>query len=93
MWYTYLCVIREARVKKRNLTISLPEVLLKKAKVVAARREKSLNTLLREALEEKVREDTGYKKARDRQLKLLNKGLNLGTAGTAPRRKELHARR
>lgn len=46
--------------KRRNVTLSLPEPLLRKAKVVAARKETSLSELLREALEEKVREHTGY---------------------------------
>jgi len=49
---------------RQNVTLSLPKSLLKKAKVIAAGREKSLSELLRESLEEKVREANGYKKAR-----------------------------
>lgn len=79
---------------RQNVTLSLPTSLLKKAKVIAARREKSLSEFLRESLEEKVREANGYKKARRRQLKLLKEGLDLGTKGhiTTPR-EELHERR
>ena len=66
---------------RQNVTLSLPKSLLKKAKVIAAGREKSLSELLRESLEEKVREANGYKKARQRQLKFLKKGLDLGTKG------------
>ncbi len=79
---------------RQNVTLSLPTSLLKKAKVIAASREKSLSEFLRESLEEKVREANGYKKARRRQLKLLKEGLDLGTKGqiTTPRG-ELHERR
>ena len=63
-------------------------------KVIAAGREKSLSELLRESLEEKVREANGYKKARQRQLKLLKEGLDFGTKGDiATTRDEVHVRR
>lgn len=79
---------------RQNVTLSLPKSLLKKAKVIAASREKSLSELLRESLEEKVREANGYKKARQKQLKLLKIGLDLGTKGRiATTRDELHERR
>lgn len=79
---------------RQNVTLSLPTSLLKKAKVIAASREKSLSEFLREPLEEKVREANGYKKARRRQLMLLKEGLDLGTKGhTATTREELHGRR
>ena len=79
---------------RQNVTLSLPRSLLRKAKVIAAKKEKSLSELMKEAIEEKVREDTGYKKARERQLRLLKKGLNLGTKGNITfSREELHARR
>jgi len=80
--------------ERQNVTLSLPKLLLKKAKVIAASREKSLSELLRESLEEKVREANGYKKARQRQLKLLKEGLDLGTKGRiATTRDEVHERR
>ncbi len=78
---------------KQNITLSLPRSLLKKAKVLAAKNEKSLSELVRESLEEKVRVSTGYKKARERQLKLLQKGFDLGTNGRITiKREDLHAR-
>ena len=80
--------------ERQNVTLSLSKSLLKKAKVIAAGREKSLSELLRESLEEKVREANGYKKARQRQLKLLKEGLDLGTKGDiATIRDEVHERR
>lgn len=80
--------------ERQNVTLSLPKSLLRKAKVIAASKEKSLSKLLREAIEEKVMDDTGYKKARERQVRLLKMGLDLGTEGHIKvSREELYARR
>ncbi len=77
----------------QNVTVSLPKVLLKRVRSLATRREKSMSELMRESLEEKIRGVTGYKKAQDRQIKILEKGLNLSTNGTLSiSREELHER-
>ncbi len=79
--------------QRQNVTLSLPKDLLRKAKVIAASQDKSLSELLRESIEDKVREANGYKKARTRQRKLLKDGLNLGTNGhISITREELHVR-
>jgi len=80
--------------EKQNVTLSLPKSLLKRVKLFAASKEKSLSELLRESLEEKLKEASGYKKSKKRQLKLLEKGFNLGTKGRIKlTREEIHARR
>ncbi|MEK6692989.1 MAG: DUF6364 family protein [Nitrospirota bacterium] len=80
--------------QRQNVTLSLPRSLLKKAKAIAAKKERSLSELMRESLEEKVRESTGYKKAMERQIRLMKKGFNLGTGGKITfSREELHERR
>jgi len=80
--------------ERQNVTLSLPKALLRKAKIVAAKNEKSLSELMRESLEGRVRESTGYEVARERQMKLLKKGFDLGTKGRiAVSREELHERR
>ncbi len=79
--------------EKQNVTLSIPKTVLKQAKIIAASQDKSLSQLMRESLEEKVREETDYNNARKRQLKLLKKGLDLGTDGQVKTsRDELHAR-
>ena len=79
--------------ERQNVTLSMPKPLLRKAKVLAASREKSLSELLRESLEEKIRNASGYNQAKKRQLKLLNKGIDLGTKGNlSVSRDELHVR-
>ena len=80
--------------ERQNVTLSLPKPLLRKAKAMATKAEKSLSELLREALEEKVNEESGYKKAKRSQLNLLKSGFDLGTEGHLKiSREELHARR
>jgi hypothetical protein len=78
----------------RNITLSLPRPLLSKAKLAAVRQDKSLSKFMREALERKIEEASGYQKAKQRQLDLLSQGLDLGTGGRiAAAREELHERR
>jgi len=79
--------------EKQNLTLSIPKALLKKAKILAARREVSLSELVREAIEERVREDSGYQKARRRHTHTLMKSFDLGTNGSlGVSREALHER-
>ncbi|MCL4475423.1 MAG: DUF6364 family protein [Nitrospirae bacterium] len=80
--------------ERQNVTLSLSKSLLKRAKELAAREDKSLSALLKESLEEKIRSSTGYKEAMERHLKILEKGFNLGTKGhISVTREELHERR
>lgn len=80
--------------QKQNVTLSLPQNLLRQAKHIATKRHKSLSEFMRESLEQKVEEASGYKKAMDRQLKLMSEGLDLGTGGTITiSRDDLHERR
>lgn len=78
---------------RRNVTLSLPKSLLQRAKLAAVRKEKSLSEFMKEALEEKIRKDSGYKKAKERQGKLLSMRMDLGTEGRISiSREELHER-
>ena len=79
---------------KRNLTVSLPQPLVRKAKELAVREDRSLNEYVKEAIEEKISRSSGYTKAMERQLRRLEKGIRMGTGGRKPaRRDELHERR
>ena len=80
--------------EKQNVTLSLPKDLLKKAKVMAASCNKSLSEFLRESLEARILESSGYRTAKLRQTKLLKEGFDLGTKGQIGfTRDELHERR
>ena len=74
--------------EKQNVTLSIEKSVLKKAKILAAKEDKSLSALIREALEKKIRETKEYKMAMNRQLSLLKKGYTLGTKGNLNIRKE-----
>jgi hypothetical protein len=77
--------------EKQNVTLSLPKALLKKAKLLAVREETSFNELVRCCLEQHVGAATGYEKARERQLKMLDAGFDLGTDGIiSVAREEVH---
>jgi len=79
--------------ERQNVTLSLPKALLKKAKSLAVKKDKSLSDLLRETLEEKVKEETGYQRAKNRQIALMEKGFDMGTNGKITiSREELHER-
>jgi len=79
--------------EKQNVTLSVPKELLRQAKIIAASQDKSLSQLIRDSLEEKVREAADYNKARNRQLRLLKKGFDLGTDGQVKTsRDEIHVR-
>jgi len=80
--------------ERQNITLSLPKSILKKAKVLALKEEKSLSALIKESLEEKIRKDTGYKKAMETEIRRMEQGFHLGTGGRMPcSREELHERR
>ena len=80
--------------EKQNVTLSLPKTLLKKAKILAASSNKSLSRLLSESIEERVQLANGYKRAKERQLKILKNGFDLGTKGRIKiTREEIHERR
>jgi hypothetical protein len=65
----------------RNITLSLPEEVLREAKVVAARRGTSVSALLAGALSEIVERESGYAAAKERSLAALGGGWDLGTGG------------
>jgi hypothetical protein len=80
--------------EKRNLTLPLPKALIRKAKLLAVREDKSLTQLVRDLLEREVEKQTGYAKAMSRQKKLLRKGFDLGTGGRLKvSREQIHERR
>ncbi len=78
---------------KRNITLALPEELIKKVKVQAAREGKSINMYARQALEERLRERSGYAAAMRRQLSAMESGAYMGTGGKVElTRDEVHER-
>lgn len=78
---------------KQNVTLSIPRDIVREVKVIAAKRDTSISGLMVEKLHELVDEDRGYEEARERSLRRLEKGLDLGTRGRISTTKdELHER-
>ena len=76
---------------KTNVTLSVESDLLRDAKVLAAQRGTSVSRLMADQLEELVRRDREYERARQRAVARLEQGFDLGW--TAPvSRDELHER-
>jgi plasmid stability protein len=76
---------------RRNITLTLDDDLIHKARVLAARRNRSVSALLREELSRLVAEDEAYETARRTALLRLERGAHLG-GGPLPARDELHER-
>jgi hypothetical protein len=76
-----------------NVTVSLPEHLLREARHLAVDEGLSLSRFVALSLEQRVEAVRGYRSARERQLRLLHQGLELGTHGTLTwARESLHER-
>lgn len=82
------------KTERRNVTLSLSSDLLYRAKLAAVKQDKSLSEFMREALEEKMQKKSGYQKAKQRQLKMIEMKLDLGTKGKIHiAREDLHERK
>lgn len=75
---------------RRNLTVQLDEDVIRRAKVVAARRGTSVSGLVASQLEEIVEQDARYEQARRRAMGALGSVTDRG--GRRWRREELHER-
>lgn len=77
--------------QKQNVTISLSRQVLKKARILAARRETSISGLLAQEIEALVGEEEAYERAERQAMALLDKGFRMGGVIRAGR-DELHER-
>jgi hypothetical protein len=76
---------------KRNVTISLDRQTIRKAKIIAARRDTSISGLLSQQIEILVGEEEAYEQAERQAVALLDQGFHLG-GGAPASREELHER-
>ena len=63
---------------KQNVTISLDQATVRKAKVLAARRGSSISRLLAEQIEALVSDDELYEQSKRQAVSLLETGFHLG---------------
>lgn len=75
---------------KRNLTVQLEELMIRKAKVVAAKRGTSVSRLVADELEHLVEVDARYEEAQQRALRALGNAESRG--GRNWTREDVHKR-
>ena len=63
----------KAQAEKTNITLKLDRTILKKVKILAAKRDTSISALVTIQIEELVRNESGYEEARKRALERLRK--------------------
>jgi hypothetical protein len=79
--------------RKVNVTVSLSADLVREARHLAVDQGVSLSRFLGLLLAEQIEATSNYRAARDRQLRLLQQGLPLGTGGQVSwSRESLHER-
>jgi hypothetical protein len=76
---------------KQNITVRLERRILRKAKLLAAKRHTSISGLLAAQLERLVGDEDGYEQAQRHALALLDEGFSLG-GRIAASRDEWHDR-
>ena len=88
--YTYFCVSGKAfrtrcgpragreEKMKQNITLSIEKDILKKGRIIAAKKETSISRMLSELLKQMVNEEERYNAAKREALRTLEKGLHLG---------------
>jgi plasmid stability protein len=76
----------------RNLTLSLPSPLIRQAKVYAAEHDTTINTLVRELLQEALSREDKARAAAERLLAIANSGPYSTIDPGSISREELHER-
>jgi uncharacterized OsmC-like protein len=76
---------------KQNITLSLDKDLIRKAKVISAKRRSSISNMLSQELKRIVESDEKYEIAKKKAIADLRTGYHLGGIITASR-EELHER-
>ncbi len=66
--------------RRQNLTVSLDQGTIRKAKILAAARGTSVSRLLADYIEQMLREEEEYEAAHRHALALLEQGFHLGGA-------------
>ncbi|MBK9166502.1 MAG: ribbon-helix-helix protein, CopG family [Bryobacterales bacterium] len=79
--------------ESRNVTLSLPEPLLREFKIYAAERHQSMSALMQEALRNLMSGSTSRLEARQRMFERMRTAKDRGTKGRITwTREELHER-
>ena len=79
--------------EKTNVTLSMPDTLLRRFRILAASRNESMSNLMTMAVRQMIDQDTRVRKARRSFLDRIRSAPDRGTRGAiAWKRDELHER-
>ena len=79
--------------KTQNVTLAIPKDVLRKAKILAIQKNTTLSGLLTQTLADLVAQQEAYEQARQRNISLLKRSLDLGGQGQLSRKRDdLHER-
>jgi hypothetical protein len=77
----------------KNVTLALPEPLMRRFRIFAASRNQSVTSLIAQAIQKMLDEDGEYEKAMKQSLKNMRNARDIGLTGKIPwTRDELHER-
>jgi plasmid stability protein len=79
-------------VETRNITLNLPSSLIRQAKVYAAKHDTTVNALVRQMLEEKLKSEQQTREAVERLLELARRGPHFTKDPGSIRREEIYDR-
>jgi metal-responsive CopG/Arc/MetJ family transcriptional regulator len=65
----------------QNVTLAIPKDVLKEIKLIAVEQGQSMSGLMTQMLQELIERRSHYQVAQQRQMALMETGLNLGTGG------------
>lgn len=82
---------RQKRKDTQNFTVRLDRDTIRRARILAARRETSISGLLAEQIAALAEQEQSYERAKRLALKLLEQGFHMG-GGKLPKRSELYDR-
>lgn len=78
--------------RTRNVTLTLPADLLRRAKIVAAARETSLSSLVADYLENMTTEEDDYDEMWEAERRLMDHGLAMRVGDVTWSREDVHER-
>jgi hypothetical protein len=76
----------------RNLTLTLPEELVRRARIVAAARDTSISALVAEYLEELAQQEDDYELVWAEEQRLMREGLPMRVGDVTWSRADVHER-
>ncbi len=72
----------------KNVTLSLPEPVLRRFRIFAAERNQSMTGLMTRAIENLMQNDGEYEKAKNRLIERMHNAPDMGTNGKIPWKRE-----